>query len=169
MSGDIQSFPSGLLSLLGIQSGDGRGPSFLPEQLIPVMELIPYYVAGKRETVASSGVALNTVGSGASVIVPATEWWLLESISSSLVAGAAAQLMDQCIGYQLVSGGALNVLAASIPKTSAAINEQSRVGVLLANRVLLPPGGAIVLQLTSNVAAGTVTGTVSGVITRLRA
>lgn len=55
----IQIFPSGLLGFFGIKNG-GRNPQELAQLLSPTVELLPWYLATRRETI--SGVQIGVTG-----------------------------------------------------------------------------------------------------------
>lgn len=149
----IQTGPYGLLGLLRITGGDW--PHNLGDTLAPTLETMPFYVARSRVDRATAPTNVNAVNSGVVLAVPQNEIWLVETMNASITALAAGQVAGFQLGYQLVSGGNMAVLAQTLPglATLPAIGDFLQIGFWCDNRLILPPGACIAAQVTRAIGA----------------
>ena len=89
----IQPPPSGLLGMMGIKSM-GRNPTNLAPVLAPTFDLVPFYQAGVRSILLTSGAVANVNNSSITLgTVPQGVVWIIESISANAgPLGAAANV-----------------------------------------------------------------------------
>lgn len=84
MSRPIQSLAPGFLGMLGMKN-EGRLPPDMVDAVAPVVELLPFYVMGNRETLAASA-AVNVLAAAVNYVfveftVPAQEVWYVHGFN----------------------------------------------------------------------------------------
>lgn len=90
--------PEGLLSMLGLQT-NGRYPQHLAEaNLVPQLDLLPWYLESRAEIQSQQGVSnLSTLGQfHALYTVPAQEVWVLLQFTVQVTAATQTRELQLC-------------------------------------------------------------------------
>lgn len=155
--------PRGLLSFFGIKNA-GRNPGSMGEQLAPVLNLVPWYLAQASESVTANG-PVSVIGFNPGFFnVPETETWaiLATTINGQAVLGAG-QTLQMGAAWERVP-----TLSIIVPLTT--IGNVATVGQGCAawspcdTVVFCPPGARLGIFVTQ-LAAGPITCTMN--ITRV--
>lgn len=163
----IQNVPAGLLGLLRLTGGEA--PKWLLDAIGGNLDMLPFYLARNRTDRATVPTNVGAVNTGVQLVVPANEFWLVESINCSLTATAAGQVAGIQLGYQLVAGGNMSVVAYAEPglATLPAIGDFIQIGYWFGGRLILPPGAAVAGQVARAIGAPVAPMVVSAVISVL--
>jgi len=162
---DIQRVPKGLLSLLGSQA-NGATPRALSPSIAGVVPLLEMYGAELIVTQFGQTAALAVVGANHVLTVPSGESWYVKYAAARFEASAVGTVLNGFIGVAAQSGGTTVPLAASSKVTATAISEEV-VAASQDMQLVLSPGAALVAQLSSPSAVGTVTAKVLALVYRL--
>jgi len=95
MAGIIQRFPAALLPMLSIKSTET--PPSLGEQVMPGLEMAPFYLAERQEVVTLTQAAVTTATS-VFLPVPAGEYWWLYNVSAIASAITVASNVQLAVG-----------------------------------------------------------------------
>jgi hypothetical protein len=116
MSGPIQTFPLGLVSLLGLKGGDF--PNALSQQVSPTLDLTAFYLLQQREVLALNTVAGAVLGNnnvlGNSTVPSGEQWYVWNFQVTATLAAATAIVMAPSMftqGNAFVMGGQVGGVA----------------------------------------------------------
>jgi hypothetical protein len=158
--GYMSVIPNGLLSMLQIKN-DAKYPQALSDELLPVLDLVDWYCQTNAEFVSQSttpGAANNVVVTLASLTVPASELWFVNSYIAQITAGAGGTVVDgRAIVFRQTA--ALNEAMEAGPAVNCAATLTDFSSLSPRYGVILRPGdslGGFLKQVT--VAAATFVG-----------
>lgn len=168
----INRFAAGLLGLLDIKAM-GKTPARLADQVVPMIDLDPYYRAENRIVVSYTEAAVIAWGEfqgGASVTVPQNSIWLLENIRLRF-GGAPAGSQIAAIPLIFNSGGVVawaGERTALLSNTATLVQRSWQVGYTFDKPFVMLPSWRLGLAVCSAEALGAgvdvrVDGTVSPV------
>lgn len=133
----ISNYPSGFLSLLGMQNF-GDTPKQLADQVAPVVDLLELY--GANLTTAIAGINTSVLGAGfeeTAVVVPNGETWGLLTMAAA-VSCEAGVVMDFCPAVTLPVLSTYRAFLANFVQCPASTTK-SNVAIL-PSRLWLPSG-----------------------------
>lgn len=139
----IGRYPQGYLELLAAKA-NGATPPEISDQVIPVLDLTPYYAAGANQLAILSTLAISATGFWGGVTsaltVPQGEWWRVHNVTAFSTALAAAT------AYRLRCAASIPTLANAYrmaPTNAAyAVGERPGFGWDLPQPELFGPGWA---------------------------
>lgn len=167
MAEKIQRVPVGAYSALGIV-GSGTGPQELADTVVPVMDFTAFYAARSLEVVLGTNAAAAAVGDAATIDVPPGENWQVFTVSGSISAGFAAQVMAICVGFVIPIGGNFTIVGATDDADpAAAAGDAIRVGLPLPIPFVFNAGSQIRAALMRTPGVGAVNLSVTALIRRL--
>lgn len=157
MTGQVNRYPAGLLSLIDAKTG-GITPSSLLEDVRGTIELLPFYTAMTMEFVAGATGAVNAVAEfddvSGNTFVPLNEFWLVwqhTAMAGSVVPVGVtygmAPILRNVDGTQQATGPVQRFIAGTFVIASSntvpfVMGPGSRLGVF--NSELIGAGGNII-------------------------
>jgi len=157
MATPITNIPQGFLSLTGLRDMGG-----VPREVVPTITPgidITQFLLLNREAV-DGAVSYTGLISAVGLEVPAGELWYVHFVTAITAVMAAGETIQIQAGYKL---GAINV-SISDPVRATAGHRCSAY----ARDFWLPAGAALTGRVMEFTSAGTITGSVAAIITRLR-
>jgi len=133
----IQRFPAGLLPALGIKASET--PTSLMEEVQPGVDMLPFYLADRLETISATTVGVTSVTT-VSVQVPSGEYWWLWAINAiaATISAPGANMQLNC-GVQTPDGSGPTLAAMLAPVVSIA-GQQFHLSAVPPQGLLLRPG-----------------------------
>lgn len=153
MAQRIQRFPDGFTSLVQIYGG--QTPALIEDNVRPVLEMLPFYVARQMEQVEATG-PLTTAGTFLDLTVPSGEYWYVQAITGILASTAAQTPVFFC-GYRVPQAGSTLQTARHDSQIAMAAGETRRCGGFLPYTLILAPGSIIRFQLERTLTAAQTT------------
>lgn len=166
MNGAIQRFPGALLALLTIKASET--PVSLEETVGASLEMLPFYVADRLESVSNKLVGTTTVGAFVQVPVPTGEYWLLWNVTAIVDNISAPASIKALCGYNTPDGVGITLGSMTAPVVSVA-GEQFHVPGMAPQGLLLRPGSFVFAAIDVDPGAPTLDLTVRAAIARLSA
>lgn len=147
----IQRFPAALLPLLSIKASDT--PPLMDDTVAPSLDMSPFYLTDRLEVQSASALGISSV-TGASIVVPAGEYWWLFSAAATANNITAGSSLKLSIGIGDTAGlqCALNAMGAIVASVAG---ETFIVAANAPVPILLRPGFSILASTLVDPGAGT--------------
>jgi hypothetical protein len=161
VSTPITNIPQGLLSLLGLRDS-GAVPRFVPSDIQAGIDVTQFLLLN-RESVAGT-IAASTVVTlqPTETTVPAGELWYVHASQAGCPALAAGETIRLAVAYSLSTLAAV-VNVSGFQEATAGHRAMPQAG-----GYWVPAGGGIAARVMEITTAGTISITVTAIITRLR-
>lgn len=139
MDAPINRYPGGLLGFLDIKQM-GENPRFVGGQVMPYIDMTPYYLGGKRVQLSSTIPSITNVGSFSSTtpVVQGQDAFILTNV---MVTGATLAAGENIRGYVYCQSAPTSAFFYTSPMSQAFVTGDSfSEGWSLPTPIILPPG-----------------------------
>lgn len=167
MPGVINRYAQGLLGLLDMKTGGNSLPPELAAQVLPILDLVQFYVASARERRLSTAISIAAVGTTLSdLVVPVGKMWVLEQAHVSVQTLTAGQVF---MGKPCVFGPAPASPTFFIGEVSNAYaaGDQPNLALMRPGFLLLNSGSNLGVQC-ERIAAGPIPATLVATIIEIQ-